>query len=256
MDLTNTCILNYHAFLSSNTAQHDPLYIVSDKSLYRQLIYLKDKNFNFISPREFISYKYTSCSNIIITIDDGDHSIYSVAMSIFHKLGLTATLFIVTDKVGETGFLTWNEIIKLHKEGFLIQSHTHTHSFLSELSRREIKKELAISKTILEEKVGNSVEGLSLPGGSGNIKLVGSIAGELGYKYVVTSEWGLNKSNADPFCLKRIPVKSNQTMDTFKGLVEGNPEILRKIKRKKFALKILKMVLGFRVYTRVRNLIK
>jgi peptidoglycan/xylan/chitin deacetylase (PgdA/CDA1 family) len=105
-------------------------------------------------------------SDIVITFDDGDKTIYEYAFPLLKEYGMKALVFLVTDFVDKqnvwdvsiTGkravHLAWDEIREMHSYGIEFGSHTMTHRNLTRLDPAGMRKELAGSKMTIEEKLG------------------------------------------------------------------------------------------------------
>ncbi len=99
---------------------------------------------------------------IAITFDDGYLSNYTVAYPILKELNIPATIFVVTSTVGlgtDTGkvsypHFTWEQAREMQQSGIVdIQSHSHTHKRMSELSIAELQMELRLSKYYIEKNL-------------------------------------------------------------------------------------------------------
>ncbi len=77
---------------------------------------------------------------------------------------------------------------------------------LTTLSAAEVSKELAESKACLEDVAGVSVRNFSCPHGRWST-LIETIAREVGYETVATSQVGLNTRRASPMALRRVAVQ-------------------------------------------------
>jgi len=62
-------------------------------------------------------------------------------------------------------FMSWEDANKLVEWDFAVGSHTHSHPILSQLSREEKRKELCISKEILEARLNTKVIAVAYPVG-------------------------------------------------------------------------------------------
>lgn len=68
---------------------------------------------------------------VVITIDDGDRSVYEHAFPLLKKYRMKATLFVVSGRIGEKNWhhlnlCTWDEIREMSQSGLVeIESHTH-----------------------------------------------------------------------------------------------------------------------------------
>jgi peptidoglycan/xylan/chitin deacetylase (PgdA/CDA1 family) len=145
-------------------------------------------------------------------------------------------------------FLSWGELQYLQSTGLVsVESHALTHRgalgkgkpykpgkdwriySLPEREREKVKegtqitsvlisdheearKELKLSKEILEEKLGKKIRALSWPWGIYDEKLL-KIAKEIGYEFCFTTERGFNR---DPCRIKRLAVSEKKGMFWFK----------------------------------------
>ncbi len=87
--------------------------------------------------------------------------------------------------------LNSNDLKTLSKYGVEFGSHTHTHSFLTNLTEDQIKFELTHSKNILEGILQKPVEVLAYPNGKYNAT-VETIAQQMGYKYLLQTDDEIN----------------------------------------------------------------
>lgn len=62
--------------------------------------------------------------------------------------------------------MNWEEILEVSQHNVTIGSHTHTHPCLSRLDAAAQRREMSLSKTILEEKIGQAVRSIAYPFGS------------------------------------------------------------------------------------------
>lgn len=97
--------------------------------------------------------------------DDGGALDIKIA-SILKKYKLPAVFYIILDNVGKDGFLTWDQIKDLEKQGFEIGSHTMTHpSDLKVLYDEQLHYEIQNSKDMLEAVLGHPVSKFCYPRG-------------------------------------------------------------------------------------------
>lgn len=88
---------------------------------------------------------------VIINFDDGRKTQFTYAKPILDKYGFKATFYIVCNYVdNKKGFMTWDEIETLHREGHDIGSHSMNHVHLSNLSKMDIEYEVGDSKKCLD----------------------------------------------------------------------------------------------------------
>lgn len=120
---------------------------------------------------------------VYLTFDDGGRTAIRAA-EILEEYGFRGNFFVITDRVGEEGYLTWDEIKRLDAAGHLVGSHTHTHANL--LTSDNVDYELCVSKQIIADRLG-TCKALSIPKGAYD-DTVFEAAFNAGYTYVLTSE--------------------------------------------------------------------
>ena len=80
---------------------------------------------------------------VTLTLDDGNPSQYERAVPILRAAGQTATFYINSGWLGESQwYMTWDQVIDLHKSGFEIAAHTLTHAELPPLTQAQINTEV------------------------------------------------------------------------------------------------------------------
>lgn len=127
-----------------------------------------------------------------IMFDDGYQDFYHQAWPVLDDLGFTATVFVITDRVGEmvrwyageraVPLLDWSQIQELARHGVQFGSHTHTHSDLTTLDRERLHQELRMSRRRLEEALGLPSELFSYPFSRVNPAVARGVQ-EAGYRY-------------------------------------------------------------------------
>jgi len=125
---------------------------------------------------------------IQITFDDGERSQYLNAAPFLAEHGISATYFVTPGLIGTaTKFLGWDELKALQDAGHSIQSHGWSHKFLTFCSDAELAHELLASRQLLEDKLGDLVEEISVPGGRWNRRVIKACA-DAGYRRVYVSD--------------------------------------------------------------------
>lgn len=121
---------------------------------------------------------------VALTFDDGYADAATKALPILRHYGFSATFYIVTEFVGQPGYLSWDQVAELQAAGMEIGSHTLSHAALTGLSIAQARVELVRSKAILEQRLGRPVESFSYPAGEHNAELA-ELVRELGYSNAV-----------------------------------------------------------------------
>ncbi|HEU0019224.1 MAG TPA: polysaccharide deacetylase family protein [Thermoleophilaceae bacterium] len=122
----------------------------------------------------------------LLTFDDGGDSNAQAGAALAER-SWPAHFFIVTDYVGKPGFLDWDGIRALARQGHVIGSHSHTHpKLMSALSAAELREQWSRSVAILAEALGAPVTTASVPGGYYS-QAVGEAAAAAGITTLFTS---------------------------------------------------------------------
>ncbi len=155
--------------------------------------------------------------NLLITFDDGEMNNYTNAFPILKEFGLTGLFFVIVDRVGTQGYLTWDQIRMMAAEGMRFGSHGLTHKILTQLNNEELVRELSLSKKILENNLGIIIEDISIPRGFCNDSVINEAHAQ-GFKNVYISHKPPSlKANGIP----RMAVKGNWDIVRFKKALAG-----------------------------------
>jgi peptidoglycan/xylan/chitin deacetylase (PgdA/CDA1 family) len=120
--------------------------------------------------------------HVVVTFDDGYHSVLENAFPILSERGVPGTFFVPTRHIGNKPgwitderhrdaserLLTAEELRYMRSHGALIGSHGVTHRPLTKISPGEIAAELSESRKTLSEMLGTDVTLFALPYGAGN----------------------------------------------------------------------------------------
>jgi len=207
-------ILCYHRFAENcKSSNCMPAHVFE-----KQMRYLKENNYRVITLGhlyDFLQYRRSLPErSVIITIDDGYRSAYDIACPILNEFGFKATLFIYTNYVGiSEGAITWDQLREMKARAFEVGAHTVTHCDLTKVQEGEddqayfarIRKELIVSKQIIDKELEQDTVYLAYPYGNYNQRVL-LIVEEAGYKLGLTVQRGGNPFFADPLTLKRDPV--------------------------------------------------
>lgn len=99
-----------------------------------------------------------SKKGIVVTFDDGLLDLYTVAYPCLKLMNIPFAAFIVTDFLGQAGYITKNQLLELSNDPLVtIGSHGVTHSTLTKVSFSAKKNEILESKKILEDLTGREV---------------------------------------------------------------------------------------------------
>jgi peptidoglycan/xylan/chitin deacetylase (PgdA/CDA1 family) len=196
-------IVNYH---SVGTARDE--FAISRQQLEAQLDALRGRR--TISLHQLAEGDFRP-DDVVLTFDDGTSDALTAVLPILQSRGMRGTFFIVTDFVGQPGYLDWEGVRKLRDAGMEIGSHTVDHVRLGDSSEAEVRRELRESKRILEQQLHQPVEAIAYPYNSSR-PWIAVQAREAGYRIGVS---GPAHGGADPLDLARISVRPAMTLDDF-----------------------------------------
>lgn len=169
---------------------------------------------------------------LVLTFDDGTLDFAQNALPVLEETGHCATLFIVTGQIGGTrDWKAWkaassgelldpvplmdgDQLRELHRQGFVLGSHTVTHAPLPALSKEDARRELAESKVALEELTDEPVEWFAYPyvAQSSKTRL---LVKEAGYRGAcggyngAHSRYYMNRIEASAFTLPQLRLRTN-----------------------------------------------
>lgn len=162
-----------------------------------------------------------------ITFDDGFKSDVANA-ELLARHGWTAMFFISTDNIGREGYMNEDDIRRLDGMGMLIGSHSHKHKRLNKLPEAEARTQLELSKQRLESILRHPVAYLAFPGGGYNANVI-TMATEVGFRYMLTTNWGVNTvtDNLAGRLYKRNNIMQNMSHGEFTRLITFESLYLR-----------------------------
>ena len=82
---------------------------------------------------------------VVLTFDDSAKSHYTVVRPLLKEYGFGATFFITEGfdfKVNKKDYMTWEQITKLHEDGFEIGNHTRDHLGITEKTVSQLPEQL------------------------------------------------------------------------------------------------------------------
>lgn len=151
----------------------------------------------------------------LLTFDDGDEGLATMAYPVLADLGFTATTFLVTDYIGQENrwdvrytrhrlrHLDWAAIETWRARGFDFGSHSATHRRLTWLKKPALAEDLARSRETLVDRLGAAAgRAIAYPFGAVNLMTV-ELARKTGFELGFAGAW---EKGMDPLQLSRVPV--------------------------------------------------
>lgn len=212
-------VLNYHKIDNMHISLS-----VKPEDFERQMKYLAEHNFHSITPQELYAALVGGAelpeNPVLITFDDGYMDNYTNAYPILKKYGLKATIFVITGFLdrAQPGYFTWGQAAEMEASGLInIESHTVTHTSLTDLTEEQVKMELERSKNDIERRLGKQVDFLAYPTGTYNLHIA-ALVKEAGYKGAFTVKYGNVDRASNVFAIERVPVF--HTENTYRSFLE------------------------------------
>jgi len=215
-------ILTYHNFTTEEGSSYD----INIVEFEKQMDYLSAHNYSVISLSELLARVRSGQlppKPIVITIDDGFKSTYTLAYPVLKKYNFPATLFLYTNFIEKNNYsLTWEEIREMTKNNIEIGSHTLSHCNLLKYKKNEdyetylarIRREIFLSKEILESKIGKKVKFFAYPYGVYS-PIIKNLVIQAGYEGILNANSMNNTLNADSFSLNRQIIFGQSSFNSF-----------------------------------------
>ncbi len=192
---------------------------------------IKDLDYDFIHPKDFennfnIPKKQ---KKILITIDDAFQSFYEVAWPFLKKNKIPFILFVSTEPVGNTGYMTWSQIREIESENFaVIGHHSHSHEYLIDVSNEDFINDIETANKIFNEKIGYIPNLFSYPFGEYSEFMRQYISKKFTYAFGQHS--GVIDINKEKFQLPRFPINENYgEIKRFRSIMKTYPLEYKKL---------------------------
>ena len=166
----------------------------------------------------------------MLTIDDAFTSFYEYAWPYLKKNKIPFILFISTKAVGNSGYMTWDEIKEIEKEEFaFLGNHSHSHEYLINYDFIDFKNDIEESIKIFKNNIGYNPIYFSYPFGEYSLEQKKYISKN--FKFAFGQHSGVIDLNKDKYELPRFPINEKYgELDRFEKLIKFLPLQYKKIK--------------------------
>ena len=178
------------------------VYAVTPAQLVQHIQLVQQAGWSFLNPR--LPFSAERRQAVMLTFDDGTVDHYESVLPVLQKQAVPALFYISSAKLDQPGYLTRGQVRDLWQAGYGIGSHSHTHRRLDHLSVSAMHEELALSRTILADIIGQAPDAFAPPGGFYSHSLQ-TVAREQGFAFFRTMRWGYNRV-FDPMSIEVLPM--------------------------------------------------
>ena len=215
-------ILLYHNFVTTvpDTDPDNFNYINTPASFEENIKTLLDNGYTIISMKDLANADSGKTNlpdkPIIITFDDGYYSNYEYIYPILKKYNVKASIFIITNKIGQEidgiKYLSWDNCLEMQNSGLVeIFSHSTKHVFYDKLPIRELRDDVIESYKLIEEHLGKQdLKVFAYPYGAYTNETVRTLKNN-GIDFQVYDIGINNFKNLDKNYIKRINIPCEMT---------------------------------------------
>ncbi|MGH7494857.1 MAG: polysaccharide deacetylase family protein [bacterium] len=220
-------VLMYHRVLTPEerkTIAATPYEILKDNFI-AQLQFLKKEGFQSYTIDELwlpshANHRCACPRGVAITFDDGYVDNYLHAFPVLQEFGYKATFFVIVNKIGSRDFMSWSQLLDMHRCGMSIQSHTLNHGALATLPWEHAYEEICEARQILQRELRHPANFISFPHGSYNARVIQAVLAA-GYSGWCNSDFGYHSTEGIALGIPRIIVRDRHTLADFESLVYG-----------------------------------
>ena len=253
-EATSIPILMYHHFADENVSNA----IIPPHEFEEQMHVLHEQGYNTIHEHDLLlameGKKPLPEKPVLITIDDGYESNYIHVFPVLKQLNMKATIYLIVKEMRELNTtpykpnalpkLSWEQIREMYQTGLVeFQGHTYEMHIKGKTAdgseqplimepiyingkleteaeyEERVLHDIQLSKSIIEEKVGNKVISLAYPFGGVSEKAI-QLLQQSGYKMALTTNLGANKTDNPPYRLNRINVGPGTSGSELVSIIE------------------------------------
>lgn len=200
-------VLVYHRFGEDTV----PSTNIRIEQFRAQINMLKEGNFTFMALPDLVDKLNSGDTipdkTIVFTVDDAYASIMSDGWPMLKAAGIPMTIFVSTDPVdaGTKGYLTWDQLRQLERDGVHIAHHTASHLHMVDSDIETVRSDIERANKRFQEELGFEPKIFAYPYGEYSLKLKDMLK-LMGFKAAFAQYSSVIHSASDRFDLPRFPV--------------------------------------------------
>jgi len=217
-------VLCYHAFKGDSN-----IFSFSLEELKSHIEHLKSHGYTFVTLDDVTNKRFTGTKNILVTVDDGNKSVYDAYFTVFKQYRIKPLLSIYPAVIEKKDYaLTWKQLKELSDEGCSVAAHGFYHQKINrklyESNRKMFDGEIYHSRDVLEQKLGKKIDVFVYPFGIASDITIQTLKAA-GFRYGFTINCGgLSAGMLDSGLRYELPrymfTRSSQKMNL--GLIARN----------------------------------
>lgn len=234
-------ILVYHAVGTDD--EPASTFVVPRRTFARQMRWLGARGYTMLSLDDYLAmrreHRLPPPRSAIVTFDDAYVDTATIAHPILAGLGIPATVFVVTGRVGGTNdwsndpalvgrpLLGWDAVRGLAARATTIGAHGRTHADLTDLPPDRLRDEVGGSRADLERELGSPPEAFAYPYGRTDPAVRAAIK-DAGFAVGLTTESRPNGPSVSNLAFARMEIYGTATFFGFAvGIWLGDASWLR-----------------------------
>jgi len=204
-------ILTYHTFLGTKTSGLD----YSETEMGALLDRMSGLGYKFVSMADAMAGRIEGKANIIITIDDGNHSVYHAVKAVFEPRGIKPLLFVYAGIINQRWFaIKSSQLLELMADGCEVGVHGWYHEYMSETAWKKNKEKVLMeasrSGPALARIIGHQPKLFAYPFGVESAPAREALV-KAGYEWLFVANYQYSPVNlADP-ALDRLSIPRSLT---------------------------------------------
>lgn len=254
-------VLIYH-HVGPARPNSDHALFISTERFEQHIRFLARRGYIGVRPSDWLAWlhhrKPLPKKPVLLTFDDAFKDLNDHALPILEHYGFGAAIFVVTKCVGrgnnwdQPGGYSWHPCLTAEqiqfwsRRGFEFGAHSRNHPNLTILKERELRDEVAGSRSDLEKIVGSPVISFAYPYGPYNVAAAECVGRhfELGF----TTDDGVNTLLTDRHLLHRNMVYAQDTLFDLELLVRSGRAPIRHLRaRLQIRSRFLKVLRNLRL---------
>jgi peptidoglycan/xylan/chitin deacetylase (PgdA/CDA1 family) len=184
----------------------------------------------------------------VATFDDAFLSQYELGVPVLDRNRVKGIFFAIVERTGiAPEYMGWSQLRELVQMGHEVQSHSYSHVALTRCSDADLKRELELSKSVVEEKLGIPVTGISIPFGRWDSRVLDACRSS-GYSRVYTSDPTPYSVKGGVEVIGRFMVRNSTSTERFRQLALAQGHDLLGMRAIHSVKAMLRRIMGDRNY--------